>query len=84
MRLTARSIQRMLKKYSRKIKLPFEATPHTVRHSYASDLLIAGADIRSVQEMLGHKNIQTTQVYTHVTHKHLREIHENFHGKGGG
>ena len=83
MRLTPRSVQRMLKKYSHKMKLPIEATPHVLRHSFATDLLMAGADIRSVQEMLGHKNIQTTQVYTHVTHKHLREIHENFHGKGG-
>jgi site-specific recombinase XerD len=83
MRLSPRSIQRMLKKYSRKMKLPIDATPHVLRHSFATDLLMAGADIRSVQEMLGHKNIQTTQVYTHVTHKHLREIHEHYHGKGG-
>lgn len=82
MRLTPRSIQRILKKYSRKIKLPIDATPHILRHSFATDLLMAGADIRSVQEMLGHKNIQTTQVYTHVTHKHLKEIHESFHSKG--
>jgi len=82
MRLTARSVQRMLKKYSHKMKLPVDASPHTIRHSFATDLLIAGADIRSVQEMLGHKNIQTTQVYTHVTHKHLKDIHEHFHGKG--
>ena len=83
MRLTARSIQRMIKKYARKIKLPVDATPHILRHSFATDLLMAGADIRSVQEMLGHKNIQTTQIYTHVTHKHLRDIHSAFHGKGG-
>ncbi|MEK7550744.1 MAG: tyrosine-type recombinase/integrase [Patescibacteria group bacterium] len=83
MRLTPRSMQRLLKKYSRKIKLPFEATPHTIRHSYATDLLNAGADIRSVQEMLGHKNISTTQIYTHVTNKQLRDIHETFHGHGG-
>jgi len=83
MRLTARSIQRMIKKYARKIKLPVDATPHIIRHSFATDLLMAGADIRSVQEMLGHKNIQTTQIYTHVTHKHLRDIHSAFHGKGG-
>ena len=83
MRLSPRSVQRMIKKYSRKMKLPIDATPHVLRHSFATDLLMAGADIRSVQEMLGHKNIQTTQVYTHVTHKHLRDIHSAFHGKGG-
>jgi site-specific recombinase XerD len=83
MRLSCRSIQRMIKKYVRKIKLPVDATSHVMRHSFATDLLMAGADIRSVQEMLGHKNIQTTQIYTHVTHKHLKDIHEAFHGKGG-
>lgn len=83
MRLTARSVQRMVKKYSRKVKLPIEAHPHLIRHSFATDLLNAGADIRSVQEMLGHKNIATTQIYTHVTNKQLRDIHEAFHGKGG-
>lgn len=83
MRLTPRSIQRMIRKYSKKMKLPIEATPHVLRHSFATDLLMAGADLRSVQEMLGHKNVSTTQIYTHVTHKHLREIHEAFHGKGG-
>lgn len=83
MRITPRSVQRMIKKYVRKIRLPVEATPHTIRHSYATDLLMAGADLRSVQEMLGHKNISTTQIYTHVTNKQLREIHETFHGKGG-
>ena len=82
MRLTPRSVERLLKKYVRKVKLPVEATPHTIRHSYATDLLIAGADIRSVQEMLGHKNISTTQIYTHVTNKQLHEIHETFHGRG--
>jgi site-specific recombinase XerD len=83
MRLSCRSVQRMLKKYVRKIKLPVDATPHVMRHSFATDLLMAGADIRSVQEMLGHKSIQTTQIYTHVTNKHLKDIHEAFHGKGG-
>lgn len=82
MRLTPRSIQRMIKKYSHKIKLPVDVTPHVMRHSFATDLLIAGADIRSVQEMLGHKNISTTQIYTHVTNKQLKSIHETFHGKG--
>ncbi|MBI4059308.1 tyrosine-type recombinase/integrase [Candidatus Microgenomates bacterium] len=79
MRLTPRSIQRMIKKYSHKIKLPVEVTPHVMRHSFATDLLMAGADLRSVQEMLGHKNIATTQIYTHVTNKQLREVHEAFH-----
>lgn len=83
MRLTPRSVQRMIKKYVRKIKLPVDATPHVLRHSFATDLLMAGADLRSVQEMLGHKNISTTQIYTHVTNKQLRDIHAAFHGKGG-
>lgn len=83
MRLTVRSVQRMVKKYSHKMKLPIEVTPHVMRHSFATDLLMAGADIRSVQEMLGHKNISTTQIYTHVTNKQLRDVHEAFHGKGG-
>lgn len=82
-RLTPRSIQRMVKKYVRKIKLPVDASPHVIRHSFATDLLMAGADLRSVQEMLGHKNISTTQIYTHITNKQLREVHEAFHGKGG-
>ena len=82
-RLTPRSVQRMVKKNSHKMKLPVEVTPHVMRHSFATDLLMAGADIRSVQEMLGHKNISTTQIYTHVTNKQLRDIHTAFHGKGG-
>lgn len=83
MRLTPRSVQRMIKKYSHKMKMPMDVTPHTMRHSFATDLLNAGADIRSVQEMLGHKNISTTQIYTHVTNKQLKDIHEAFHGQGG-
>jgi len=83
MRLTVRSVQRAVKKYVRKAKLTVDASVHTIRHSYATDLLNAGADIRSVQEMLGHKNISTTQIYTHVTNKQLRDIHAAFHGKGG-
>jgi len=83
MRLTPRSVQRMIKKYGRKIKLPIDVTPHVLRHSFATDLLMAGADLRSVQEMLGHKNVSTTQIYTHVTNKQLREVHSAFHGKGG-
>jgi site-specific recombinase XerD len=83
MRLSARSVQRMIKKYSKKMKFPIDVTPHVLRHSFATDLLMAGADLRSVQEMLGHKNVATTQIYTHVTHKHLRDVHSAFHGKGG-
>ena len=83
MRLTPRSVQRMIKKYARKIKLSVEVTPHVLRHSFATDLLMAGADLRSVQEMLGHKNVSTTQIYTHVTNKQLRDVHTAFHGKGG-
>lgn len=83
MRLTPRSVQRMIKKYGKKVKLPVDVTPHVLRHSFATDLLMAGADLRSVQEMLGHKNVSTTQIYTHVTNKQLRDVHEAFHGKGG-
>ncbi|MEK7534578.1 MAG: tyrosine-type recombinase/integrase [Patescibacteria group bacterium] len=79
MRLTARSVERIVKKYVRLSRLPVDATVHTIRHSFATDLLSNGADIRSVQEMLGHKNISTTQIYTHVTNKQLREVHEAFH-----
>jgi site-specific recombinase XerD len=82
LRLTARSIQRIVKKYVKKAKLSVDATVHTLRHSFATDLLMAGADIRSVQELLGHKNISTTQIYTHVTNRQLRDVHEAFHGKG--
>ena len=79
MRLSPRSVERLVKHYVRLAKLPVEATPHTLRHSMATDLLRAGADLRSVQELLGHKNIATTQIYTHVTDARLREIHEKFH-----
>ena len=79
MRLTTRSIERIIEKYVKKVGLPVKATPHTLRHSFATDLLINGADIRSVQEMLGHSNISTTQIYTHVTNKHLKDVHKAFH-----
>lgn len=79
MRLTARSVERIVKKYVRLSRLPVDATVHTLRHSFATDLLTNGADIRAVQEMLGHKNIATTQIYTHVTNRQLKEIHKNFH-----
>ncbi len=79
MRLTVRSVERIVKKYVQKAKLPVDATVHTLRHSFATDLLSNGADLRSVQEMLGHKNIATTQIYTHVTNKQLRDVHKTFH-----
>lgn len=79
MRLTPRSVERMVKKYVRAARIPVDATVHTLRHSFATDLLTNGADLRSVQEMLGHKNIATTQIYTHITNKQLREVHEAFH-----
>ena len=80
-RLTPRSIERMVKQYAIKAGISRKVTPHILRHSFATDLLENGADIRSVQVMLGHANIQTTQIYTHVTDKQLREIHKKFHGK---
>lgn len=79
MRLTPRSVERIVEKYVKVLGLPIKATPHTLRHSFATDLLINGADIRSVQEMLGHSNISTTQIYTHVTNAHLKDIHKSFH-----
>jgi len=79
MRLTPRSVERIVKKYVKLARIPVDATVHTLRHSFATDLLTNGADIRAVQEMLGHKNIATTQIYTHVTNRQLREIHKSFH-----
>lgn len=79
MRLTVRSVERVVKKYVRLARLPVDASVHTLRHSFATDLLTNGADLRSVQEMLGHKNIATTQIYTHITNKQLREVHNSFH-----
>ncbi len=78
-RLTARSVQRIINRYSHLAGITKQVSPHTMRHSFATDLLMNGADIRSVQVMLGHSSISTTQVYTHVTDEHLREIHEKFH-----
>ena len=78
-RLTARSIQRMVAKYGKLAGLTKHVHPHAMRHAFATDLLMNGADLRSVQSMLGHANIATTQVYTHVTDEHLRDIHERFH-----
>lgn len=79
MRLTPRSIERIVEKYVKALGFSVKATPHTLRHSFATDLLINGADIRSVQEMLGHSNISTTQIYTHVTNAHLKDVHKTFH-----
>lgn len=78
MRLSVRTIQRIVEKYRRSAKLPIKVSPHVVRHSFATTLLQNGADLRSVQEMLGHKNVSTTQVYTHVTNPQLRKVHERF------
>ncbi len=81
-RLTPRSIERLVKYYAIKAGISRKVTPHVLRHSFATDLLGNGADIRSVQKMLGHANIATTQIYTHVTDKQLREVHKKFHSRG--
>lgn len=81
LRLTPRSVERIIKHYATKAGITRKVTPHVIRHSYATDLLENGADLRSVQALLGHQNIATTQVYTHVTDKHLREVHKKFHGQ---
>jgi site-specific recombinase XerD len=80
-RITPRSVERLVKQYAVKAGITRKVTPHVIRHSFATDLLENGADLRSVQALLGHANIATTQVYTHVTDKHLREVHQAFHGK---
>ncbi len=78
-RLTPRSIQNIVKKYSKIAGVPINTTPHVLRHTFATDLLMQGVDLRTVQEFLGHKNISTTQVYTHITNKRLKEIHKKYH-----
>jgi site-specific recombinase XerD len=79
--LTRRSIERIVKQHATKSGISKKVTPHTMRHLFATDLLSNGADIRSVQALLGHSSIVTTQIYTHVTDKHLRDIHKKFHNK---
>lgn len=79
MRFTVRGVQRVVEKYRRRAGLAQKVTPHGLRHSFASDLLQAGAGLREIQEMLGHKNVSTTQIYTHVTNPQLRKVHEKFH-----
>ena len=80
-RITTRSVARIVEKYARLAGITKHVSPHTLRHSFATDLLMNGADIRSVQSMLGHADISTTQIYTHVTDAHLKEVHEKFHSE---
>ena len=80
-RMTVRSIERIVEKYARMAGITKHVSPHTLRHSFATDLLMNGADLRSVQSMLGHADISTTQIYTHVTDAHLKEIHDKFHSE---
>ena len=82
-RLTPRSIERIVQKYTRLAGITKHVTPHTMRHSFATDLLMNGADIRSVQSLLGHAYISTTQIYTRITAPHLKEVHEKFHSESG-
>jgi len=83
LRLTPRSVQRIVRKYAIRAGIVKKVTPHTLRHSFATDLLFNGADIRSVQTMLGHSSITTTQIYTHITNKQLKDVYKKYHSKGG-
>jgi site-specific recombinase XerD len=80
-RLTPRSVERIVKHYAIAAGISKKVTPHVIRHSFATDLLENGADLRAVQMLLGHANITTTQIYTHITDKHLREVHKSFHNR---
>ncbi len=80
-RINPRAVERLVDFWAKKAGIPHKVWPHQIRHSYATDLLINGADLRAVQELLGHQNISTTQIYTHLTNKELREIHKAFHAK---
>lgn len=79
--ITPRSIQRMIHKYALQAGITKDVTPHTMRHSFATDLLMNGADLRAVQSLLGHSSVTTTQIYTHITDQHLQDVHEAFHGR---
>lgn len=79
--ITPRSVQRIVERYATEAGITKKITPHTLRHTFATDLLLSGADIRSVQSMLGHESITTTQVYTHITNKQMKDVHKKFHGK---
>ncbi len=80
-RIIPRAVQRLVAYYTKKSGIPDHVTPHQLRHQFATDLLMGGADLRSVQALLGHSNVSTTQIYTHVTNKELREVHQAFHGR---
>lgn len=80
--LTPRSIERLVQRYAKEAGITKRITPHTLRHTFATDMLMAGADVRAVQDLLGHASITTTQIYTHITDKQLKSIHKKFHGKG--
>jgi site-specific recombinase XerD len=84
LRLTVRTVQRIVEKYVLATGIPVKITPHGIRHTFATDLLSAGADLRAIQEMLGHKSVATTQIYTHITNPQLKKIHEKYHHKNKG